>query len=251
MNEVEFSGLVLVGAAFLIGGIVKGLSGIGLPMVALPILSFAVNVPTAVALTMAPILITNGMQAVSGGRLLSVVRRFWPMQLTMAATLIVSTTFLTRIDNNVLLIVTGAILSCSVIALLWAGDWTIPQRLQRPIGVVIGILAGAIGGISSLFGIPIIIYMSSLGLERADFLASISVVYFLAAVPYVGSLLTIGGIPPTVMLVSTLAVIPALIGMAAAGRFARRLDEVRFRRVLNWMLIFLGLVMIARGLFHV
>lgn len=248
---VEASVLSLVAVAFLFGGIVKGLSGIGLPMVALPILSFAVNVPTAVALTMAPILITNGMQALSGGRLLSVVRRFWPMQLTMAATLIVSTTFLTRIDNNILLIVTGAILSCSVLALLVAGDWTIPQRLQRPAGIVVGLLAGAIGGVSSLFGIPIIIYMSSLGLERADFLASISVVYFLAAVPYVASLLTLGGIPPVVMLVSALAVIPALAGMTVASRFARRLDEVRFRRILNWMLIFLGLVMIARGILHV
>lgn len=248
---VEASVLGLVAVAFFVGGIVKGLSGIGLPMVALPILSFAVNVPTAVALTMAPILITNGMQAVSGRRLLDVVRRFWPMQLTMAATLIISTTFLTRIDNNILLIVTGAILSCSVLALLLAGDWTIPQRLQRPVGIVIGFFAGAIGGVSSLFGIPIIIYMSSLGLERADFLSSISVVYFLAAVPYVASLLTLGGIPPAVMLVSALAVIPALVGMTAAGRFAKRLNEVRFRRILNWMLIFLGLVMIARGILHV
>lgn len=248
---VDASVLGIVAAAFLFGGIVKGLSGIGLPMVALPILSFAVNVPTAVALTMAPILITNGMQAVSGGRLLDVVRRFWPMQLTMAATLIVSTNFLTRIDNNILLIVSGAILSGSVLALMMAGDWTIPQRLQCPVGIVIGFLAGAIGGVSSMFGIPIIIYMSSLGLERADFLSSISVVYFLAAVPYVASLLTLGGIPPVVMLTSALAVIPALVGINVAGRFVKGLDEVRFRRILNWMLIFLGLVMIARGVFHV
>lgn len=251
MNVVEPAVLGLVAVAFLTGGIVKGLSGIGLPMVALPILSFGVSVPTAVALTMAPILITNGIQAVSGGRLLAVVRRFWPMQLTLAATLILSTTFLTRIDNNVLLIVTGAVLSCSVIAMLLAGDWTIPQRLQRPAGMVIGLFAGAIGGVSSLFGIPILIYMSALGLERADFLASISVVYFLAAVPYVISLITLGGIPPSVMVVSALAVIPAMTGMTVAGHFARRMDEARFRRFLNWMLVFLGLVMIARGVFHV
>ena len=93
--------------------------------------------------------------------------------------------------------------------------------------------------------------MSSLGLERADFLTSISVVYLLAAVPYVASLLTLGGIPPVVMLISALAVIPALVGMTVAGRFVKCLDEVRFRRILNWMLIFLGLVIIARGVFHV
>lgn len=251
MNVVEVSVLGLVAIAFLFGGIVKGLSGIGLPMVALPILSFGIDVPTAVAMTMAPILITNGWQALAGGRLLEVVRRFWPMQLVMAATLIVATSFLTRIDNNVLLIITGTILSLSVIALMSAGDWTIPRRLERPVGLGVGLLAGAIGGVSSLFGIPIIIYMSSLGLERAEFLTSISVVYFLAAIPYVGSLLTIGGIPPVVMLVSALAVVPAMIGMTAAARFAMRLGEARSRRMLNWLLILLGAGMIARGIFDV
>ena len=251
MNGVDFSFLGLVAAAFLFGGIVKGLAGIGLPMIALPILSLGINVSTAVALTMAPILITNGWQALSGGRLLDVVRRFWPMLLVMAATLMVSTTFLTRIDNNVLLIITGSILSLSVIALISAGDWTISRRLERPIGIAVGLLAGAIGGVSSLFGIPIIIYMSSLGLERTDFLTSISVIYFLAAVPYVASLLTLGGIPPVVMVVSALAVIPAMMGMVVAGRFAKRLDAARFRRMLNWLLFLLGFVMIARGVFHV
>lgn len=244
---IETSVLAVIAAAFLVGGIVKGLSGIGMPLVALPILSFAVNVPTAVALTMGPILITNGYQALSGRRLLAVVRRFWPMQLTLAATLVVSTSLLTRIDNNILLIVTGAILSGSVLAMICAGDWTIPQGLERPIGVVVGLLAGAIGGVSSLFGIPIIIYMTSLGLERADFLASISVIYFFATIPYVASLLAIGAVPPALMLVSALAVIPAMIGMTMAGHFAQRLDEARFRRLLNWMLIALGLIMIARG----
>lgn len=243
--------LILVAAAFLAGGIVKGLSGIGLPMVALPILSFGVSVPVAVALTMAPILVTNGWQALMNGRLRQVVRRFWPMQLVMALTLIVATSLLKRIDNDVLLIIAGAILTLSVIALMTARGWTIPARLERPIGVGVGFLAGAIGGVSSLFGIPIIVYMSSLGLERSEFLTSISVVYFLAAVPYVGGLLFVGGIPPTVMLVSALAVVPAMLGMMAAGHFVRRLDEVRFRQLLNWLLILLGLTMMARGWLNV
>lgn len=250
-NVFELSVLGLVAIAFLCGGIIKGLSGIGLPMIALPILSIGLDVPTAVALTMVPILITNGWQALTCGRLLDVVRRFWPMQIVMAVTLIVASGFLTRIDNNVLLIITGIILSVSVIALVFARGWTIPGRLERPVGIAVGVLAGAIGGVSSLFGIPIIIYMSSLGLERADFLTSISVVYFLAAIPYVGSLLIIGGIPPVVMVVSALAVVPAMVGMTAAGRFAMQLDPVRSRRMLNGLLILMGFGMIARGIFDV
>ncbi len=251
MIPLDLDVLLLVAAAFLAGGIIKGLSGIGLPMVALPILSFGVSVPVAVALTMAPILVTNGWQALSNGRLMAVVRRFWPMQLVMAITLIVATSLLTRIDNSVLLIIAGSILSLSVIVLMTARGWTIPPRLERPIGIGVGFLAGAIGGVSSLFGIPVIVYMSSLGLERSEFLTSISVVYFLAAVPYVGGLLFVGGIAPGIMLVSALAVVPAMLGMTVAGRFVRRLDEQRFRRMLNGLLILLGVTMIARGVLNV
>lgn len=243
----EPSVLILIALAFLAGGVIKGLSGIGLPMVALPILSFAVSVPVAVALTMAPILVTNGWQALSSGRLVQVVRRFWPMQVVMAVTLIVATSLLKRIDNSVLLIVAGAILSLSVILLMTARGWTIPARWERPIGIGVGLLAGAIGGVSSLFGIPVIVYMSSLGLERAEFLTSVSVIYFLAAVPYVSGLIVVGGIAPTVFLLSALAVAPAMLGMMVASQFVRRIDEVRFRQLLNWLLIFLGLTMMVRG----
>lgn len=248
LEAVEPFALAVVVGAFLVGGLVKGLSGVGLPLVALPILSLGVSMPTAVALTMAPILVSNGWQAVSNGKLLDVIRRFWPLQLTMAVTLLFSASLLVSVDNSRLMIAAGLILSISVLLMMLARGRTLPARLERPVGVLAGFIGGAIGAVSSLFGIPIIIYMNSLGLGRAEFLTSISVIYFFGAVPYVAGLIIFGAVGPTLMAASLLAVVPAMVGLTIAARLMRHVDDVRFRKVLNWILVFLGLMMVFRGM---
>lgn len=246
--ELLSSETLLIGsAAFLLGGFIKGLSGVGLPMVALPILSLGFTVPQAVVLTMVPILATNGWQAVTNGVFLPVIKRFWPMQLVMALSLLLSGSLMVKLDNSMLLVLAGVVMLVSVLALIVADGRTIPSRFERPAGIVVGLLAGLIGGVSSLFGIPVIIYMTSLGLARVEFLTSISIIYFFAAIPYLTGLMTFGVVTPTELVGSSLAVIPALLGIALATRLVRNLDEKRFRHMLNYILMGLGFLMILRG----
>lgn len=235
--------------AFLVGGFVKGLSGIGLPMVALPILSFGFSVPEAVALTMVPILFSNGWQALTNGAFFPVVRRFWPMQLVMAVSLALAASVMVKFDNDRLLVLAGGVLVVAILGLMLSGGRTLPPGLERPAGVLVGLVAGMIGGVSSLFGIPIIIYMTSLGLSRAEFLTSISIIYFFAGTPYLLGLLAFGAMEPVQLLGSSLAVVPAMIGLSLASRMAQKWDEVKFRQLLNLFLIGLGVVMILRGIF--
>lgn len=248
MEFLSAEALLIGTAAFLLGGFIKGLSGIGLPMVALPILSLGFTVPQAVVLTMVPILASNGWQALTNGVLLPVVRRFWPMQLVMALSLLLSGSLMVKLDNSMLLVLAGGVMVVSVLALIVADGRTIPLRFERPAGIVVGLLAGLIGGVSSLFGIPVIIYMTSLGLARAEFLTSISIIYFFAAIPYLVGLMTFGVVTQTELIGSALAVIPALLGIALATRLVRGLDEQRFRHMLNYILMGLGFLMILRGI---
>src|SRR5581483_4759156 len=69
--------LICAGALFL-GGFTKGIAGLGLPMIAIPLLAFAVKLPTAVALLVIPTVVSNLFQAFQRGAFLPVLRRFWP-----------------------------------------------------------------------------------------------------------------------------------------------------------------------------
>ena len=62
--------------ALTLGGVVKGVISLGLPLVGMPLLLFAVDVPTAVNILMIPLILSNFFQAFEGGNTMAVVRRF-------------------------------------------------------------------------------------------------------------------------------------------------------------------------------
>jgi uncharacterized membrane protein YfcA len=234
--------------AFLMGGFIKGLSGLGMPMVALPILSLYFSVPQAVALTMVPILVSNGWQAFSSGGFGPVLRRFWPMQLIMAVALTFSASLMVRLDNALLLVLGGAVLMVSILGLMLSGGRSLPAVYERPVGILVALVAGAISIVSSLFGIVIIIYLSSLSLARAEFVTTISIIYFFAGLPYLAGLLAFDVMQPVDLIGSALATIPAMLGLMLATRLTHGIVDESFRKMLRVVLIGLGGIMILRGM---
>lgn len=234
--------------AFLAGGLIKGIAGVGLPMVALPILSFSYSVPSAVAMTMAPILVSNGWQILTSGSLRQVISRFWPMQLTLGATLLMSTSLMVRLPDSLLLISAGLMLIVSTLGMAMSTSLVVPKAHERIIGVGVGFVAGLVGGFSSLFGLPIIAYMMGLRLPRKEFVASIAVIYFCAATPFVAGLLLHGAVTPGLMLASLLSVIPVMIGLKISSHFMERVDESLFQKILYVFLSLLGAMMVFRGI---
>ncbi|MEX0405293.1 sulfite exporter TauE/SafE family protein [Aquibium sp. LZ166] len=235
-------------AAFLCGGFIKGLTGIGLPMVALPILSLVFTIPEAVGLTMVPILVSNGWQALTSGAFLPVVRRFWPMQLTMAVAIVFSSSFMVRLDDQQLLFWAGMALALSAVGLRLRGTFQVPARLERVTGVAVGLFAGMVGGVSSLFGIPIIVYMMSIGLSKAEFISSISIIYLFAGIPFLFGLLYFGAVAPGDLVFSAMAVVPVMVGLTAARLVLRGVDDKLFHKLLLALLMFLGASMMYRGI---
>ena len=54
--------VIVIILAVMAGGLIKGTIGFGMPMVALPLIAFAVPVTTAMILLCAPIFLTNFLQ---------------------------------------------------------------------------------------------------------------------------------------------------------------------------------------------
>jgi uncharacterized protein len=75
-DTVRFAAITLT---FLIAGAVKGVTGMGLPTVAMGVLGTAMLPAEAAALLILPSFVTNVWQLVAGPRLGALARRFWPM----------------------------------------------------------------------------------------------------------------------------------------------------------------------------
>ncbi len=61
---------------FVTGGIVKGTLGVGLPLVVVPLLSLLFDSSKAIGLLVMPVLVSNALQSIEGGRLIFTLRRF-------------------------------------------------------------------------------------------------------------------------------------------------------------------------------
>ena len=75
--------LIFVTATFVFAGFVKGVIGLGLPTIAVGILGVVMAPAQAAALLVVPNLVTNGWQIATGPKLLSTLRRLWPMLATI------------------------------------------------------------------------------------------------------------------------------------------------------------------------
>ena len=94
-------------AVFVLGGVVKGVTGVGLPLVLVPLTAQFVDVPVAVALLTVPMIATNITQAMEGGHTLAAVRRMLPILIFVILGLLVGVHLLLSIDRHLLNLIVG------------------------------------------------------------------------------------------------------------------------------------------------
>src|SRR5262245_33516662 len=79
--------MLVVTGAFIVAGIAKGAIGMGLPPIALALMTFAVPLEDALALMVVPSMATNIWQAIYGRGFVRLLRRFWAMAVASVASL--------------------------------------------------------------------------------------------------------------------------------------------------------------------
>lgn len=238
--------LVAVAGAFALGGVVKGLLGVGLPLVIVPLLALVIPSPKAIALMGIPIVLSNVWQAADGGHVRTALRRFAPLLVT----LVVSTAITARLALGLpvaslnVLIASALLLAVGLMA--WNPELRIDARGERRWGAVVGTLSGMMGGVSSLMGPLLISYLVALRLPREVFIGSISVIYLVGVLPLIAAMVSLGilGVPEAVL--SGLALAPLFAGMALGKRLRRHVSEPTFRRLLLGFLVVVATTLLLR-----
>ncbi|UCU94958.1 sulfite exporter TauE/SafE family protein [Hydrogenophaga taeniospiralis] len=231
-------GILAIGTLIVgLSGVVKGAMGVGMGMIAVPLLSLLVSPSQAIGLMVMPVLLSNLSQAAEGGSPLYCLKRFrWLIALQLLA--MVLTVWLTSqlLPNQLELAFAGAIL---MLVLLMASrpNFVVQNHQEGWVGGFAGVMAGLLGGISSLTSPILISYLMALKLTRDEFIRSISVIYLFGSVSMYASMLWFGRFGWTEVALSCFAVVPMLLGLFVGKRIRSRLSEEMFRVAL---LLFLG-----------
>lgn len=244
----DLATLLLVIGTFFIAGAVKGVIGLGLPTVSLALLTVAFDLPTAMALLLVPSFVTNLWQSVVGGNAKRILYRLWPFLVMATVTVWIGVAALTRLDPSLLTALLGALLVTYSVVNLGGIKLTIPTRYEVWAGPLIGSANGVLTGMTGSFVVPGVMFLQAIGLSRDALIQAMGMLFTvstlaLAAALQQANFLTVGhGV------LSTIAVLPAIVGMIAGQRVRKSLSEQRFRTVFFIALLVLGAYIIANAL---
>ncbi|MCK5366345.1 MAG: sulfite exporter TauE/SafE family protein [Gammaproteobacteria bacterium] len=241
--------LVIVLIIFLLAGTVKGVIGFGLPTVSLAVLTVVVELPVAVLLMVIPSAITNIWQAVDGPHFLDLMRRFWLMLLASAVGVWFSYGLLLVANPKNMTALLGVVLCIYAVVSLHRGRLIPRLTHERFVSPAVGLVTGALAGATGSLVMPMVPYLQALDLER-DTLVQMMGISFAVSTCAIGlAIADHGGYDSKLVLLSLVALVPALAGMKLGRLLRQRLPELVFRRCLFAGLLVIGIRLIWKGLY--
>ncbi len=232
--------LALILAVFLLAGLVKGIVGLGLPPVALGLLTVFLGLKDAIVLVVVPSLATNLWQALAGGALLAIGRRLWSLLAFACVGIWFGTGLLAQSDGRLLAGLLGLLLSIYAVTALASPQLRVPEAWEPWLSPPIGAISGFFTGLTGSFTFPGIAYVQALGFPRDRLIQAMGIVFLTSTITLGLGLADNGLLTRDLGIASLAAMIPAFLGLLAGIRMRRRIPEDYFRRILLGALLVLG-----------
>jgi uncharacterized protein len=243
------SDLLLVLSAFLAGGLMKGVTGLGLPTVAIGLLSLVMPPATAAFILIVPSLVTNVWQLALGPALRRLLGRLWPMQAGICFGAWAASGLLTSMAPGVASAALGAALIIyATIGLSPVRLPNVPARAEWCLGPAAGFMTGVITAATGVFVLPMVPYLQALGLKRDELVQALGISFTVATLALASSLAQSTTFNAGLLGVSVLAIAPALAGMVAGQHIRHAIQPDVFRRWFFVALLLLGFHLFTRAL---
>jgi uncharacterized membrane protein YfcA len=233
-----------------IAGIVKGMVGFAMPMILISGLSTVISPELALAGLILPTLATNGLQALRQGwrAALESLLRFKGYLGTLLVVLLISAQLVRVIPADVLLLIIGVPIVLFAATQLAGIPLRIASPSSRVVEISIGAFAGFIGGLSGVWGPPTVAYLTALDTPKADHIRVQGVIYGLGAFVLLFAHIGSGVVRTETIPFSLALLVPAFVGMWLGLKVNDRIDQKVFRKATLFVLFFVGLNLIRRGL---
>lgn len=238
--------LFLVGT-FLAAGVVKGVTGMGLPTVAMGLLGTVMPPASAAAILVIPSFVTNVWQLVCGPSIVQLIRRFWPMMLGIILGTVGGAAFLVRVDPFWSGCWLGVALMVYAGYALIAPAFSVPAFMERWLSPLVGLITGLVTGATGVFVMPAVPYLGSLNMSREELVQALGLSFTTSTIALAAGLFAHGAFQVSQLGTSAMAIVPALIGMWAGQYVRMRISPKRFRQCFLFFLILLGLELTSRS----
>ncbi len=233
--------IALVAAAFFGAGVVKGILGLGMPIIVVAVLGPVLGLSATIGLLIVPGIVTNVRQALRGGSLARILRRQRSVLLTTVVGIWFGTGVLAVVDTDLLTTLLGIVLSVYALYGLVLPPLPPPGRLEPLLAPGVGISAGLMCGMVGIWAVPGVIYYTLLRLRRDELVQTLGVTFVVLSVALAASLATRELLRVEPLLLSAMVLPAALGGILLGEKLRDHLPDQVFRRLFLIALLGMGL----------
>ncbi|UVK40658.1 sulfite exporter TauE/SafE family protein [Mesorhizobium sp. AR10] len=246
MSDFSLTLTGTIAITFLLAGIVKGITGMGLPTLAMGLLGTIMPPVTAASLLIVPSFVTNVWQLFAGPSFASILRRLWLMMVGILIGTMAGSWLLASDNVQWTTAGLGAALTIYAAYTLLARQLTVPAAAEHLMSPAVGFITGIVTGGTGVFVVPAVPYIQALGLSRDDLIQALGLSFTVSTIALAAGLAAHGAFQVEHIAMSSLAVLPALLGMWLGQLLRQRISPATFRRWFLIFLILLGLELLAR-----
>lgn len=246
---MELTEILLLTAIFSFGGFVKGMLGLGLPALLIGLLTFFYEPRAAVSMILITITTTNVRQALVGGSVLEILRRFWVFCSIAVVFIFIVAVAGRAVPAPVLSVFVGLSMVLFALTNLFLNIPKLPLRYDKAAQVLAAVGSGILGGLTAIWGPPLLAYLMSLRLDKNTFVQALGVIFVVQSLPLTLGFVVSGELDAATAILGTVLLLPTFAGMYFGEKLRHRIASAVFYRTVLIAFLLLGLNLIRRGLF--
>jgi uncharacterized membrane protein YfcA len=241
------TGVIFSIIALALGGVLKGATGAGAPIIAVPVMAMYFGVPIAVAVFAVPNLLANVWQAWTH-RTDQLPLPFMIMfGAGGAAGTLVGTMLLANLPGSALTLIVAFAVFVYVGFRLMRPGWVLRYRLAEKLSLGIGVLAGTMFGASGLSAPVTLSFLNAMKLDRRQFIATVTFFFTMMALVQIPMLFAYGIMDGRRFMISTSALLPIVLFMPVGSWLARYISREMFDKLVLVLLTLIAIKLVANA----
>ncbi len=239
---------LIVAVVMLIAGSVKGIAGLGLPTIAVSLMVFFFDAHQALGLIVLPLLFSNMLQAWQSGQFRWVLTNFWPFLAAIAITIFIASSFANQVNERIIYLLIAIGILLFLVSQKKLPSLSIENSNHSIYAGFAGCCAGLLGGLTTVWGPPTVIYLRLINLDKEQFVRAAGWMFLIGGIPltlgyWFGGILTSQMVP--VGLVGSIA---AMLGVVIGKQFRPKISEKRFVLIIDIILALMAVNLLRKAL---
>lgn len=229
---MDYTTLSVVLAAIVAGSFAKGLTGIGLPLIAIPTIGAFIGIEQAIVTMTIPVFVSNVWIVWGYRKLFTKFEGLYPSLAVAAVGTVLGTVILVVLSEQTLVTLMACWVGLYLVNFWLNPGWRLQGRAAKIGSPIFALLAGISQGSTGIAGPPVAIWMHAFRLTGEAFVFGVSVMFLCISGMHLVSVAGAGLMDTTRLLNGAIAAIPTVIFVQLGMRTTKHISPKQFNRII-------------------